>query len=103
MCITYTTTCITHHYRHFTDLAVQFYKLVDFLHRECEQLEINGTLLCLHTLSKGLTDAYHHLNTDLCELFNKYHISQITIDEYLEQCSCLIHSHHFMLDELPNE
>ena len=78
---------------------MNFYKLVEFLHREANLLEINSSLVCLAKLKKTQTKRYQSINIDIFNLFNQYEISDISQDNFLKRCSYLIHSENYMSDE----
>ena len=75
---------------------MNFYKLAEFLHRESRLLEVDSSLVCLNKLNKIQKKTYIDINTTMFRLFTRYEISDISQDDYLKNCSYLIHCEHYM-------
>ena len=73
---------------------MSFYKLVEFIHKECMLVEIHVKLVAAGKLTKLQNNIYIKNNEDIKHLFSQYRNDIVTTDIFLLRISYLINPSH---------
>ena len=76
--------------RHLGQVNMTFYKLVEFIHKECKLVEIHIQLVHSKKLSKYVNNVYKRNSVNINNLILTYRNNNISVDAFLLRVSYLI-------------